>query len=162
MKFTPFVALVGATTLLAPSAFEQSVPPKKGLTLSMAQTMAEEALATCRSKGMKVTVLVVDTLNMPKALLRDDGATASSTETAKMKATTTMLYDRPSGPVQPLPPGATPPPAIIPGTVNAQGAFPIKMGDVTIGAIAVSGAPHSDQDAACAAAALAKVADQLR
>jgi uncharacterized protein GlcG (DUF336 family) len=162
MKFIPFVAIAGATAILALSASEQGVPAKKGLTLGMAQTMAEEALATCRSKGIKVTVLVVDGLNMPKALLRDDGAPASSTETAKMKATTAMLYDRPSGPVQPLPPGAMPPPAIIPGTVNAPGAFPIKIDDVTIGAIAVSGAPHSEQDADCAAAALAKVANQLK
>src|ERR1700676_247052 len=105
MKFTPFVAVAGATLIFALSASEQGVPAKKGLTLELAQTMAQEALATCRSKGIKVTALVVDALNMPKALLRDDGATASSTETAKMKATSTMLSDKPSGPAQAPPPG---------------------------------------------------------
>jgi uncharacterized protein GlcG (DUF336 family) len=78
----------------------------------------QESLAACRANGVKVTALVVDTLNMPKVLLRDDGAPASSTETAKMKATTAMLYDRPSGPAQPLASGATPPPAVTAGTVN--------------------------------------------
>jgi uncharacterized protein GlcG (DUF336 family) len=39
---------------------------------------------------------------------------------------------------------------------------PIKVGNVTIGAVAVSGAPGGDKDAACANAALAKVAEKLR
>ena len=55
-------------------------------------------MAKCRADGYKVTVLVVDGLNAPKAMLRDDGASASTTEAAKMKATSTMLYNRPSGP----------------------------------------------------------------
>ena len=94
----------------------------------MAHTIAQEALAKCRADGYKVTVLVVDALNAPKAMLRDDGATASTTEVAKMKATATMLYNRPSGPATPPPPGTTAPPATIPGTINAQGAVPIYRG----------------------------------
>jgi len=35
-------------------------------------------------------------------------------------------------------------------------------GDVTIGAVAVSGAPGGDKDAACANAALTKLADKLK
>jgi uncharacterized protein GlcG (DUF336 family) len=73
-----------------------------------------------------------------------------------------MLYTRPSGPAQPLPPGTAAPPATLPGTINAQGGVPIKVNDVTIGAIAVSGAPGGDKDAACANAGIAKVADQLK
>jgi uncharacterized protein GlcG (DUF336 family) len=73
-----------------------------------------------------------------------------------------MLYNRPSGPAQPVPPGSVAPPATIPGTINAQGGVPIKIGDATIGAVAVSGAPGGDKDAACANAALAKVADKLK
>jgi len=79
-----------------------------------------------------------------------------------MKATATMLYNRPSGPAQSLPPGTAAPPATIPGTINAQGGVPIKDGDATIGAFAVSGAPGGDKDAACANAALAKVSDRLK
>jgi uncharacterized protein GlcG (DUF336 family) len=146
--------------LVAP-AFAQ-LPNSKILTVDVAQTIAQEAMAKCRADGYKVTVLVVDGLNAPKAMLRDDGATASTTEVAKMKATATMLYNRPSGPATPPPAGTTAPPATIPGTINAQGGVPIKVGDATIGAVAVSGAPGGDKDAACANAALAKVADRLR
>jgi uncharacterized protein GlcG (DUF336 family) len=138
------------------------LPVSRVLTLDVAQTIAQEAMARCRADGYKVTVLVVDGLNAPKAMIRDDGATASTTEVAKMKATATMLYNRPSGPATPPPPGTAAPPATIPGTINAQGGVPIKVGDVTIGAVAVSGAPGGDKDAACASAGIAKAADKLK
>src|SRR6204780_4986619 len=143
------------------SAFAQ-LPASRVLTVDVAQSIAQEALAKCRADGYKVTVLVGDGLNAPKALLRDDGATASTTEVAKMKATATMLYNRPSGPAQPPAPGTTAPPATIPGTINAQGGVPIKVGDVTIGAVAVSGAPGGDKDAACANAGIAKAVGKLK
>jgi uncharacterized protein GlcG (DUF336 family) len=153
--------LIALAISLAAIAFGQ-LPNSKILTVDVAQTIAQEAMAKCRADGYKVTVLVVDGLNAPKAMLRDDGATASTTEVAKMKATATMLYNRPSGPATPPPAGQAAPPATIPGTINAQGGVPIKAGDATIGAVAVSGAPGGDKDAACANAALAKVADKLR
>jgi uncharacterized protein GlcG (DUF336 family) len=161
MKITKLTFFAAATAALSVSAFAQ-LPASRILTLDAAQTIAQEAMAKCRADGYKVTVLVVDGLNAPKAMLRDDGASASTTEAAKMKATSTMLYNRPSGPAQQPAPGTTAPPATIPGTINSQGAVPIKFGDVTIGAVAVSGAPGGDKDAACANAALAKVADRLK
>ena len=89
--------------------------------------------------------------------------TAKATaEVARMKATATMLYNRPSGPATPPPAGQAAPPATIPGTINAQGGIPIKVGEATIGAVAVSGAPGGDKDAACANAGIAKAADRLR
>jgi len=159
MRFTTFAVLAAAALSTTASA---QLPSTKILTLDVAQSIAQEALAKCRADGYRVTVLVVDALNAPKALVRADGATASTTEVAKMKATATMLYNRPSGPAQPPPPGTTAPPATIPGTINAQGGVPIKVGDTTIGAVAVSGAPGGDKDAACANAALAKLADKLK
>ncbi len=158
MTFTKFALIAAA---IAGSASAQ-LPQSRVLTLDAAQAIAQETLSNCRTAGYKVTVLVVDSMNAPKAMLRDDGATASTTEVAKMKATATMLYNRPSGPAQPLPAGTTAPPATIPGTINAQGGVPIKFGDVTIGAVAVSGAPGGDKDAACATAALTKLADKLK
>jgi uncharacterized protein GlcG (DUF336 family) len=161
MKLSTLALIGGLGAALSTSAFAQ-LPNSKVLTMEVAQTIAQEAMAKCRADGYKVTVLVVDGLNAPKAMLRDDGATASTTEVAKMKATATMLYNRPSGPATPPPAGQAAPPATIPGTINAQGGVPIKVGDVTIGAVAVSGAPGGDKDAACANAALAKVADKLK
>jgi uncharacterized protein GlcG (DUF336 family) len=161
MKLKTLTLLTIGAVALSTTAFAQ-LPNSKVLTMDVAQAIAREALNSCRTAGYKVTVLVVDGLNAPKALLRDDGATASTTEVAKMKATATMLYNRPSGPAQPLPPGQAAPPAAIAGTINAQGGVPIKVGDMTIGAVAVSGAPGGDKDAACANAGIAKVTDKLK
>jgi len=161
MNFRTSSLVIGAMTVLSTSAFAQ-LPNSKVLTLDVAQIIAQAAMEKCRADGYKVTVLVVDGLNAPKAMLRDDGATAATTEVAKMKATAAMLYNRPSGPAQPLPAGQTAPPATIPGTINAQGAVPIKVGDATIGAVAVSGAPGGDKDMACANAGVAKAGDKLK
>ena len=161
MKLSTIAVSSIAAAVFATGAFAQ-LPQSRILTVDVAHSIAQEAMAACRANGYKVTVLVVDALNAPKAMLRDDGATAATTEVAKMKATATMLYNRPSGPAQPPPPGQAAPPATIPGTINAQGGVPIKVGEATIGAVAVSGAPGGDKDAACANAALAKVADKLK
>jgi uncharacterized protein GlcG (DUF336 family) len=155
------LAPLALVTLFSASVYAQ-LPQSRVLTLDVAQVIAQEALNKCQADGYKVTVLVVDALNAPKAMIRADGATASTTEVAKMKATAAMLYNRNSGPAQPPPPGQAAPPATIPGTINAQGATPIKFGEVTIGAVAVSGAPGGDKDLACANAGIAKVADKLK
>ena len=160
MNLSKLVALTGVIAAFSTSASAQ-LPTSKILTLDVAQTIAQEALAKCRADGFKVTVLVVDGLNAPKAMVRDDGAVAATTEVAKMKATATMLYNRPSGPATPPPAGTAAPPATIPGTINAPGGVPIKVGDVTIGAVAVSGATGGG-DAACANAGIAKAAVKLK
>ena len=161
IRLTKFVVLAATMAALSASAFAQ-LPTSRVLTLDVAQIIAQEAMARCRTDGYKVTVLVVDGLNAPKAMIRDDGATASTTEVAKMKATATMLYNRPSGPATPPPAGTAAPAATIPGTINAQGGVPIKVGDVTIGAVAVSGAPGGEKDVACATAGITKAADKLK
>ena len=161
MKLTKVVLLTIAILALSTSAFAQ-LPTTKILTMDVAEVIAQGAMAKCRADGYKVTVLVVDGLNAAKAMMRDDGASASTTEVARMKATATMLYNRPSGPAQPPPPGQAAPPATIPGTINAQGGVPIKVGESTIGAVAVSGAPGGDKDAACANAGIAKASDRLK
>src|SRR5437773_8097048 len=127
MNLTKLAVLATTMAALSTSAFAQ-LPTSKVLTMDVAQTIAQAAVAKCRADGYKVTVLVVDSLNAPKAMLRDDGATASTTEVAKMKATTVMLYNRPSGPPANLAPGAPVPPPNIPRTINAMRGVLIKVG----------------------------------
>ena len=154
--------VLAASVAISAGALQAQLPQSRVLTFDIAQQIAQETLAKCRADGYKVTVLVVDAMSAPRVMLRDDGTSASTTEAAKMKAYSAMLYNRPSGPAQQPPAGQTAPPATIPGTINAQGAVPIKFGDITIGAVAVSGAPGGDKDAACANFALAKLADKLK
>ena len=157
MKNHLILAFAAAAVAFSAGTLQAQLPQSRVLTLDLAQQIAQETLAKCTADGFKVTVLVVDSMSAAKVMLRADGTSPS-----KMKAYSTMLYNRPSGPAQPLPAGQTAPPATIPGTINAQGGVPIKFGDVTIGAVAVSGAPVGDKDAACANFALAKLADKLK
>jgi uncharacterized protein GlcG (DUF336 family) len=159
MRFASFAAVTVAFAMCSTTSFAQP-SASKALPLEVAQSMAQAAMAKCRADGYKVTVLVVDGLNAIRIMLRDDGATAATTEVARMKATSVMLYDRPSGPRADLPPGAPVPAPTIPGTIVALGGVPIKLGDITVGAISVSGAPHGESDLACANAGLAKFADR--
>lgn len=150
------------TVVAAATAFGQGLPTQKVLTIDVAQTLAQEAMMKCRSDGYKVTVTVVDSANVMKAFVRDDGASMATVEVGRMKANSVMAFGRPSGPPANLPPGQPAPPPVLPGTINAMGGLPIKVGDQLIGAISVSGAPGGDKDAACAKAALDKVADKLK
>jgi uncharacterized protein GlcG (DUF336 family) len=142
--------------------FAQGLPTMKVLTVDVAQTIAQEAMAKCRADGYKVSVRVVDHANIEKAFVRDDGAGMATVQVATMKANSVMAFGRPSGPPPNLPAGAPVPAPVVPGTINAMGGVPIKVGDQVIGAVAVSGAPGGDKDAACANAALTKVSDKLK
>jgi uncharacterized protein GlcG (DUF336 family) len=153
--------LASLTLAVATAAFAQ-LPTQKVLTLDLAQTIAQEALAKCRADGYKVSVTVVDGANMLKAFLRDDGSNNVTVEVGRMKTNFVMAYGRPSGPPANLAKGAPVPAPPIPNVIYAQGGVPIKVGDQLIGAVSVSGAPGGDKDAACANAALAKVADKLK
>jgi uncharacterized protein GlcG (DUF336 family) len=150
---------VGAVPL---GLLAQGLPTQKMLTVDVAHTLAQEALMKCRADGYKVSVTVVDSANMLKAFLRDDGAPMATVEVGRMKTNSVMSFGRASGPPPNTPAGQPIPPALLPGTINAMGGLPIKSGDQLIGAISVSGAPGGDKDVVCAEAALAKVADKLK
>lgn len=156
-----FVTAALAATAIDASA-QEGLPTQKVLTIDVAQTIAHEAMARCRADGYKVSVTVVDSANILKAFLRDDGAPMATVEVGKMKTNSVMAFGRASGPPANLPAGTPAPSPVLPGTINAAGGVPIKVGDQLIGAVSVSGAPGGDKDAACANAALAKVADKLK
>lgn len=163
MTLTRSLSLMAGVIALSVGALAQDgLPTQKMLTIDVAQTIAQDAMAQCRANGYKVTVTVVDSANVLKAFLRDDGASMATVEVGRMKANSVMAFGRPSGPPANLPPGTPAPPPVLPGTINAMGGVPIKVGDQLIGAVSVSGAPGGDKDAACANSALAKVADKLK
>src|SRR6185437_8361761 len=141
--------VVGVALAATGSAAHAQLPDSKILTLDVARSIAEEAMAQCHSHGYRISVLVVDALNEPKFMLRDDGAPAVTAEVVKMTAAMAMIYNNPSAPG----PGASPDgvsQSFVDGTMKARGAVPIKVGQATI------------DDVACATAALAKLADRLK
>ncbi len=62
-------------------AFAQ-LPSQKILTVDVAQSIAQEAMAKCRADGYKVSVRVVDQANVLKAFVRDDGAGMATVQVA--------------------------------------------------------------------------------
>ena len=123
------------------------------------------ALKQCRADGQKVSVTVVDAAGRVKASLRDDGAAPHTAEHSMRKAYTALSYKTPSaeyGKRAREAKGIAIGPQLLPNITTAAGGDPIRVNDVVVGAIGVSGTPSSagggEHDAKCAAAGVAKIA----
>jgi uncharacterized protein GlcG (DUF336 family) len=151
-----------AAALLSSTAGAQGVLTQKNVSVTMAQTIANAALAQCQSMGFKVAVAVVDRGGQAIVILRDDGAGLHTTEGAERKAYTARTFSQPSADFAKR---------LVdrPDTVGSRhytrvlslaGGLPIKAGNEVIGAVGVSGSPGKDD--VCSQAGIDKVADQLK
>jgi uncharacterized protein GlcG (DUF336 family) len=135
----------------------------KDISLAMASTMATTAIETCKSQGYNVSVHVLGRNGEVILALRGDGTNPTTLENSMKKAYTARTFRRTSGDfakgVQGNPTAGA---LFLTNITPAQGALPIKVGDDTIGAIGVSGAPGGDKDEACAKAGLDKVSAELK
>jgi uncharacterized protein GlcG (DUF336 family) len=149
-------------TALSSTVFAQGLVTQKNVSLAMAQTIAQAALAQCESMGFKVSVAVVDRGGLTIVMLRGDGAGLHTPEGAERKAYTARTFSQPSTDfVKRL--------SDRPDTVGSRqytrvlalgGGLPIKAGNEVVGAVGVSGSPGKDD--VCSQAGIDKVADQLR
>jgi uncharacterized protein GlcG (DUF336 family) len=150
--------LVGfaAAAVLSSPVGAQGIVMQKNITLDLAQTIANAAIAQCLS------VTVVDREGLPIVMMRDDGAGIFTPEGSDRKAYTARAFSQPSADfVKRL--------QDRPETVGSRhytrvlalgGGLPIKVGDEIVGAVGVSGTPGKDDD--CSQAGIDKVADQLK
>src|SRR5207248_8956129 len=76
-------AAVGSSQVQA-----QGVVMQRNLSLGLAKTIAEAALAECQAKGFHTSVVVVDRAGQIMVLLRDEQASAQTGEMARRKAYT--------------------------------------------------------------------------
>ena len=147
---------------LATSANAQLVT-HKDLSLAMAVTMAQTAIATCKANGYAVSANVVGRGGEVIVAMRGDGTGPHTLENSMKKAYTAKAQRRPSGAfAEAAKANPTAGALHLTNVVPAQGALPIKVGEDTIGALGVSGAPGGEKDEACAKAGIEKVADQLK
>ena len=135
----------------------------KDISLPMAITMARTAIETCKQQGYNVSANVVGRTGQVLVAMRGDNTGPHTLENSMKKAYTANAQRRPSGEYAKAfnanpPRGGT----LLTNLVPAQGALPIKVGEDTIGAIGVSGAPGGDKDEACAKAGIEKVAAELK
>ena len=147
---------------LAGSANAQLVA-HKDISAAMALTMAETAIATCKTNGYNVSANVVGRNGEVIVVMRGDNTGPHTLENSMKKAYTARAQRRSSGEfATAVKDNPTAGALSLTNITPAQGALPIKVGEDTIGAIGVSGAPGGDKDEACAKAAIDKVADQLK
>jgi uncharacterized protein GlcG (DUF336 family) len=156
------LASLAVIAVLSSPVSAQGIVLLKNITLELAQTIANAAIAQCRSMGYKISVTVVDREGLSLVMMRDDGAGLNTPEGSDRKAYTARAFSQPSA-------------AFVkrlqdrPDTIGSRhysrvlalaGGLPIKVGDEIVGAVGVSGTPGKDDD--CSQAGIDKVADQLK
>jgi uncharacterized protein GlcG (DUF336 family) len=135
----------------------------KVLTAALAVEAAQAAIAACKAQGYNVTVTVADRMGTPKVVIVRDGPPGVGTEVTRRKAYTAAVQRVSTGDFtkRVSTPGAFNPGMYDSQLATGQGGIPIKVGEDTIGGIAVGGAPGGDKDEACATAGLEKIKDRL-
>jgi uncharacterized protein GlcG (DUF336 family) len=156
------VSLVAALASVAGSASAQLLP-HKDLSLAMATTIAQTAIDTCKAQGYNVSVHVLGREGQVVLGVRNDGAGLATFENSMKKAYTARTFARSSGEFAEGVKGNPNAGALfLTNIVPTQGALPIKVGNETIGAVGVSGAPGGEKDEACAKAGIDKVSADLK
>ena len=145
------------------SANAQAPLTEKNVSMKMSQAIIDGTIEQCTKDGYKVSVVIVDFSGLVHASLRGDGTNPHTMEFARKKAYTARTRGQTSLEFMKL----TDNPANaylrqIPDVVAVGGGVPIKIGNMTIGGVGVSGAPGGEKDEVCALAGIAKVADQLK
>jgi uncharacterized protein GlcG (DUF336 family) len=161
MSYIKTLAALALAACCAP-ARAQGVVTQRNLSLGLAKTIAEAALAECQSKGFHTAVAVVDRAGQIMVILRDEQASAQSAEMARRKAFTARMFRTTTLEFQ----QRTNNPAYAPQRQVADilalgGGVPIQVGDEIIGGVGSSGSSQ-EQDDACAKAGVAKVANLLK
>jgi uncharacterized protein GlcG (DUF336 family) len=147
---------------LAPTAGAQLLN-HKDLSASIAITIAQTAIETCKANGYAVSATVVGRNGEIIVQVRGDNTGPHTIENSMRKAYTARTFRSPSGAlVDRLKADPTLGLIHLTNVIANQGALPIKVGDEVIGAAGASGAPGGEKDEACVKAGIDKVADQLK
>jgi len=154
---------IGIAMILSGRAIAQGVVMQRNLSLAMAKTIAEAALAECKSKGYNTSAAVVDRAGQVLVILRDEQATAQTAEMARRKAytarmfrITTMEFEKrtESDPARAAQ-------RDLADILALSGGVPIQVGNDTIGGVGSAGSTLETDDG-CSKAGIAKVADRLK
>ncbi|MGB7038001.1 MAG: heme-binding protein [Xanthobacteraceae bacterium] len=162
-RFCRLGLLAAAGTYLITAPANAALVMHKDLTLAVAKTLAEEAVAACAAKGWAESAVVVDRDGATIVEMRGDNASPHTVENARRKAYTAMTFKQPTAEYAKKlqdPNSVAHQQVTLPNVIAIPGGQPIRDGDAVIGGIGVSGSPGVDDD--CVNAAMAKVKDQLQ
>jgi len=153
---------IAVAVALSSSAHAQGLVSEKNISLEMAQSIANGAMAKGKELGFKVSVVVVDRAGLPIVMLRGDGAGLHTPEGADRKAYTARTFRAPSADFvkrmqnDPASVGSMQYTRVL----ALSGGLPIRVDDDVVGAVGVSGSPGRDDE--CSQAGIEKVAAQLK
>ena len=161
-RLVKILACAGAVSFGPSVVAGQSVVMQKALSLGLAKTIAEGALAECKAKGYSTSVVVVDRAGQTLVMLRDEAASAQTLEMARRKAYTARMFRTTTLEFQ----KRTEDPKYaaqrdVADILALGGGAPINVGNETLGGVGSSGSSQ-EQDDACAKAGVAKVAELLK
>lgn len=153
-----FFAVAAAPTLAG------GVLNETNLSLELANKLAQSAVQACGANNYQVAVTVVDRAGVVKAVQRMDNAGPHTVEASRMKAYTALTTRNSTENVMKSAQSNAGAENLrdIPGFLLLAGGVPVKVGEQTIGAIGVGGAPGGHLDQQCAQAALENVKAELQ
>jgi uncharacterized protein GlcG (DUF336 family) len=153
-----------AIVTMTPLGADAQVLTERNISLQLALSVAQAAMAACKTDGYDVSVAVVDRAGDLKVLLRADTANPHNADLARRKAYTSRTFKVPSMDVAKRTNGPTDLSGqrFIADVIPLGGGLPINIGNDTIGALGISGSPTQEGDEKCGNAALASVASSLK
>jgi uncharacterized protein GlcG (DUF336 family) len=157
------LAGIGIAVILSGPVTAQGVVMQRNLSLTMAKTIAEAALAECKSKGYNTSAAVVDRAGQVLVIMRNEQATAQTAEMARRKAYTARMFRITTLEFQKrtADDAARAAQRDLADILALSGGVPIQVGNDTIGAVGSAGSTLEVDDA-CSKAGIAKVADLLK
>ena len=134
------LVVLGAAVMGCGQGNGQGIVMQRNLSLGLAKTIAEAALAECQAKGFHTSVVVVDRAGQMLVLLRDEQASSQTAEMARRKAYTARMFRITSMEFQKRTAGDVPYSAQrnVADVLALAGGAPINVGEETIGAVANS------------------------
>jgi uncharacterized protein GlcG (DUF336 family) len=164
-------AAIGVAATNISPAGAQGLITEQRLSSTLANEAVGEAVAACAKKGYAVTAIVVDNDGVRQAVLRGDGATVHTLDSAYFKAytaaslapvrketSTKEIFER----ITKQPGMTTSALAGLPNVTFTPGGVTIMANGKPIGAIGVGGAPGGNFDDDCARTALDKIKDRMK
>lgn len=159
MKYArKLVLLLLAGSLIPAYVCASQLGDKPELTLDAAKHAAAAAETAAHTKGIAITVSVVDDGGHLIYLARLDHVASGMTDAAIMKAQTAANYGLPTRMLEDAVAQGHVSYLNLPGVLPLEGGLPILIDGRVIGAIGVAGAQSSEDDAAIARAGLATFA----
>jgi uncharacterized protein GlcG (DUF336 family) len=162
-KIALHVAGISLAAALGVNSASAQVLIHKDLSLAMATTIALTAIENCKAAGYNVSVHVVGRNGETLVGIRHHAAGPNTFENSMKKAYTSRTFRIESGKfAENVGQNPVAGQLFLANITAARGALPIKIGEETIGAVGVSGAPGGDKDEVCAKAGIDKVAGDLK